>query len=468
MTETVVRLDRRLAEQFLVRHLQLLGGDEMSGFRFHRAAARRFLAGFCRFDDQAGTEQLVLSDERLLAWLSQEARRRTTASAGVCFLCVSRYLDGLVEAGLLRGNPLADFQARHGCRGWPVLAAALQSADPGAALRLLQPRFEKPGPIRPHVERYLELHQATGKDFGPNKSLLIHLDRFLGAQGTPSPCGITTEAMERWANAIGGNARTRFKKVRMAWNFFGYLLDLKVLTTNPITPVLYSLGRLPRSTFKPFIFAKDQVEAVLCEARQLPGNAQFPLRAETCSLIFSLLYRLGLRIGEACRLRIRDVSLPEATLFIDQTKFYKSRYVPFGRGLGRELKEFLELRRARHPALGRDSPVFVASGASQVDRSGLNNTFRAIVDRLGIHGGPGYKPPRPHDLRHSFAVHRLLRWYQDGEDIQSKLPLLSTFLGHLDPTSTQVYLTISAPLLHEASAAFYQRFGCLFDTERDG
>ena len=86
----------------------------------------------------------------------------------------------------------------------------------------------------------------------------------------------------------------------------------------------------------------------------------------------------------------------------------------------------------------------------------------------GIHGGPGYKRPRPHDMRHSFAVHRLLRWYQDGEDVPSKLPLLSTFLGHLDPTSTQVYLTISAPLLREANATFYQRFGCLFDTESDG
>jgi hypothetical protein len=244
VTETVARLDRRLAEQFLARHLQLLGGDEISGFRFHRAVARRFLAGLCRFDAQVGTEQLVLSDERLLAWLTQEARRRTTASAGVCFLYVSRYVDGLVDAGLLRGNPLADFQARHGGRGWPVLAAALRSTDPGAALLLLQPRPEKPGPIRPHVERYLELHQATGKDFRPNKSLLIHLDRFLGAQGIPSPCGITTEAMGCWANAIGGNARTRFKKVRMAWNFFGYLLDLKVLTANPIGLVVVAIAAL--------------------------------------------------------------------------------------------------------------------------------------------------------------------------------------------------------------------------------
>lgn len=467
MTETVVRLDRSLAEQFLASHLQLLGGDQISGFRFHRAVARRFLAGLCRFDDEAGAEQLVLSDERLLSWLTQEARRRTTASAGVCFLYVSRYVDGLVEAGLLRDNPLADFQTRHGGRGWPVLAAALRSADAGASLLVLQPTPETPGPIRPHVERYLELHQATGKDFGPNKSLLIHLDRFLGAEGIPSPGGITTEAMERWANAISGNARTRFKKVRMAWRFFKYLLDLNVLNANPLAPILYSLGRTPKSNFKPYIFTKEQVSAVLWETRRLRSNVQFPLRAEVCSTVFSLLYSLGLRMGEALRLRIRDISLSEGTLFIDQTKFYKSRYVPFGPGLGKKLKAYLELRRQLKPAVNGDSPVFVALGPGHVDQSVMNYTFRAVVDRLKIHGGPGYRRPRPHDLRHTFAVHRLLRWYQEGVDVQNKLPLLSTFMGHLDPTSTQVYLSISAPLLTEASAKFYQEFGRIFASEVD-
>jgi integrase len=96
---------------------------------------------------------------------------------------------------------------------------------------------------------------------------------------------------------------------------------------NPITPVLYALGRLPKSTFKPFIFAKEQVASILDAARRLPGNPQFPLRAETCSIIIALLYSLGLRMGEACRLRVGDLSLSGATLFIDQTKFYKSRYV---------------------------------------------------------------------------------------------------------------------------------------------
>jgi len=224
---------------------------------------------------------------------------------------------------------------------------------------------------------------------------------------------------------------------------------------------------VPKSTFKPFIFTKDQVASILAAARQLPGNAQFPLRAETCSIIFALLYSLGLRMGEACRLRVGDLSRADATVFIDQTKFYKSRYVAFGPQLGQRLQQFLDLRRSRRPSLGKDDPLFVALGPGHVDQSGMNNIFRAIVDRLGIQGGAGYKPPRPHDMRHSFAVQRLLRWYREGADVQAKLPMLSTFMGHIDPTSTQVYLTITAALLHEANGRFHRSFGHLFDQEND-
>jgi integrase len=467
VNDAVVRVDRRQAEQFLVRHLSAICKGKRSDFRFHRAIIRRFLTDLSRCDDGTAVGQLSLSEQRLLDWLIQEARRRTTASAGCCFAALSRYVRGLVETGLLQTNLIAAFQDRYGGRGWPVLAEALQASDPLAALAHLRPKVAAPGPIALHAERYLELHQATGKDYRPNKSLLTHLDRFLEAQGILSSQAIAREAIERWVGAITGNARTRFRKVRMAWRFFNHLLDLKVVSGNPSSPVLQALGRRPNSTFKPFIFTKENVASILDAARQLPSNPQFPLRAETCSTIFALLYSLGLRMGEACRLRVGDLSLSDGTVFIDQTKFYKSRYVPFGRQLGSRLREFLDLRHGRQPSLGKDDPLFVALGPGHVDQSGMNNTFRAIVDRLGIQGGLGHKAPRPHDLRHSFAVHRLLRWYREGADVQSKLPLLSTFMGHIDPTSTQVYLTITAALLQEANARFHRSFGYLFDQEND-
>lgn len=467
MSDVTVRVDRRQAELFLTRHLDVLSDGKRSDFRFHGAAIRRFLTDLCLRDDEAATDQLILSEQRLLDWLIRESHRRTMASAGCCFASVSRYVRGLVGTGLLQTDLMAAFQDRHGGRGWPVLAGALRAPDPLAALAILRPKPAAPGPLAIHAERYVELHQATGKNYQPNKRLLMHLDGFLGAQGIHSLLVITPEAIERWLAAISGNARTRFKKVRMAWYFFNHLMDLKVLAANPITPALDALGRVPQSIFKPFIFTKEQVASILIATRELPGNCQFPLRAETCSIIFALLYTLGLRMGEACRLRVGDVSLPEGTLFIDQTKFYKSRYVAFGPRLGNRLREFMDLRRGRQPSLGMDDPLFVALGPGHVDQSGMNNTFRAVVDRLGIQGGSGHKAPRPHDMRHSFAVHRLLRWYREGADVQSKLPLLSTFMGHIDPTSTQVYLTMTAALLQEANARFHRSFGYAFAQEND-
>ena len=132
------RVDRGQAEQFQVRHLVGLGGPQRSDYRFHRAAIRRFLTGLCQADDESAGSQLILSEQRLLDWLIQEARRRTTASAGCCFAAVSRYVREMVRHGLLETDGMAAFQARYGNRGWPILAGALQSPDPVAALTLLQ------------------------------------------------------------------------------------------------------------------------------------------------------------------------------------------------------------------------------------------------------------------------------------------------------------------------------------------
>ena len=327
-------------------------------------------------------------------------------------------------------------------------------------------RGPPPGPIASHVKCYLELHQAMGKDYGPNKRLLTKLDRFLESQRIRSTEAITPEIIERWVGTVTGNARTRFLKVGMAWRFFQHLRNLAVTSGNPISSALHAWGRRPGSGFKPFIYATENVASLLDAARQLPSSSQFQFRAETCSTIFSLLYGLGLRIGEACRLRVRDHSLSDATLFIDQTKFYKSRYVAFGPKLGNRLQQFLNLRRGQQPSLGDDDPLFVARGSTPVTHNRVNRAFRAIVNRLAIRGMPGQKAPRLHDLRHTFAVHRLLRWYRDGADVQSKLPMLSTFMGHIDPTSTQVYLTITAALLQEANSRFHRNFGYLFDREK--
>jgi integrase len=458
------RIDRSKAEQILAEHLAPPSGQSRSSQKRRRGAVRRFLADLGPATEEPSSRQLILSQARLFNWLVGEARRHSTVKAIKLFRAVSSYVRALTRAGLLETDLMAHFRARSGKRGWKVLIAALQADEPVAALTLLRIE-QRAGPLALHAQRYLELHQGIGKNYRPNKRVLEHLDHFLEAQQILSTQAITPQVIERWAATTTGNARTRMLKGRMVWHFFNHLLDLKVMSCNPVSAVLFSLDRRPGTLFKPFIYTKEQVAAILEAARQLPGGWHFPLRAQTCATILTLLYALGLRIGEACRLRVRDLSIADATLFIDRTKFYKSRYVPFGPQLGLRLQQFLNLRRSRELSLGEDDPLFVAQGPAHVNQSAVRSSFREILEGLGIRGAAGQNAPRLHDLRHSFAVNRLLRWYREGADVQSKLSALSTFLGHLDPKSTQVYLTITAALLQEANTRFYRNFGYLFDQE---
>jgi integrase len=114
-----------------------------------------------------------------------------------------------------------------------------------------------------------------------------------------------------------------------------------------------------------------------------------------------LLGTLGLRLGEVRRLRIRDVDLERQALFIDQTKFHKCRYVPFGPKVGQCLKCYLETRHQVLLPVQEDDPVFTTKWRKPVHPLTLMTVFRTILSTLGIEGIPGQNPPRLHDLRHS-------------------------------------------------------------------
>ena len=181
--------------------------------------------------------------------------------------------------------------------------------------------------------------------------------------------------------------------------------------------------------------------------------------------MLALLYALGLRHGEVRRLCIRDVDFTRGVLSIRQTKFHKSRYVPFGPKVGECLRRFLDARRTVLQPLQEDDPLFVTLWRPPVRPRFLRAAFHGILRNLGITAPEGRRRPRLHNLRHSFAVHRLLRWYREGVDVQARLPLLSAFLGHVEPQYTAVYLTATAELLREANDRFSRYASSLFNEE---
>ena len=166
-------------------------------------------------------------------------------------------------------------------------------------------------------------------------------------------------------------------------------------------------------------------------------------------MVFALLYGLGLRVGEVARLKLGDVDYGNDILFIRETKFSKSRLVPLGPKLAERLRRYVEVRHG--VACEPNQPLFSFTNRGCISAGTISQTFHSLLPRLALPVRPGMSSPRVHDLRHSFAVATLLRWYRQGVDPNCRLMHLSTFLGHVDPTSTAVYLTITEDLLHAAA-----------------
>ncbi|MBL3529561.1 MAG: tyrosine-type recombinase/integrase [gamma proteobacterium endosymbiont of Lamellibrachia anaximandri] len=185
-----------------------------------------------------------------------------------------------------------------------------------------------------------------------------------------------------------------------------------------------------------------------------------PLHAEVYRLAIVLLYTTGLRRGELVCLKVGDYDPHAQTLLVRESKFHKSRYLPLSSDTAQETERYLQARRRRHLSVAAETPlVWRGYGKGFTGQSiwyGLHDLFRIANIRA-----PDGRLPRVHDIRHSFAVNALLRWYRNGSDPQAKLPLLSTYLGHVSVVSTQRYLHFVDELAKESSARFASRYGML-------
>ena len=179
-----------------------------------------------------------------------------------------------------------------------------------------------------------------------------------------------------------------------------------------------------------------------------------PLRRQAFQVIITLLYCCGLRIGEAVRLDVGDVDVERGVLTIRNTKFFKSRFVPMEESVTSLIAQYLRGReKAGFPCMP-EAPLFYSSRKRRYFKGTVQKVVKALMETAGIRNVE--RPVRVHDLRHTFAVHRLVQWYQNGEDVQAKLPILSQYLGHVDIAYTQKYLSLIPELCGAAMERFYE------------
>jgi len=178
------------------------------------------------------------------------------------------------------------------------------------------------------------------------------------------------------------------------------------------------------------------------------------LSALTCRTLLLLLYGTGLRISEALGLDVADVDLDAGILQVRETKFYKTRLVPTGPDLTKVLAAYAA-QRNKHLLAMPDAPFLLTRRGKRPSRAAAEEVFKHLRDVAQVRRDDGSRyQPRLHDLRHTFASTRLIRWYRDGADVQRLLPQLATYLGHVHIGGTQCYLSMTPELLRYASARF--------------
>jgi integrase len=207
--------------------------------------------------------------------------------------------------------------------------------------------------------------------------------------------------------------------------------------------------------FDPYIYSRDEIRRLLLATESRAANTR--LEPVTIRTMILLYYGAGLRRREATNLAHSDVDLRTSVLTVRNTKFGKTRLVPVGPHLSQALAEYDGTRPTRRLI---DAPFFTTRTGGKVNADTLHENFRILCDHAGIHRTDATRlQPRIHDLRHTFAVHRLTAWYQQGADVQRLLHHLSVYLGHASLESTQVYLRMTPELLHEASQRFERYAG---------
>ena len=296
------------------------------------------------------------------------------------------------------------------------------------------------------VEQYLVFRRGLGFDLkSPGwmlRDFARHADQ-IGHQGH-----VTIDLAVQWALSSRSNdpaqAARRLGVVRQ------FARHRAVFDPATEIPPVGLLGRVPRRK-QPHIYSDAEVAALLRQARVLlPRHG---LRPRTYVAFFSLLASTGLRLSEACRLAPSDVDLANGVLTVRESKFRKSRLVPLHPTATQALTRYAADRDACRGA-PRSGCFFRTDRAPALERAAVQKTFSRLRHRLGWTAQGRARRPRIQDLRHTFVVRRLLRWYEEGADVDRKILALATYLGHAKVTDTYWYVSAIPELMSIASQRF--------------
>ncbi len=297
------------------------------------------------------------------------------------------------------------------------------------------------------VCQYVSHQRALGKRFRTEEALLR---AFCNAVGDGPIAHVEPQAVLTYLSGNGPLTAYWAKKHRVLSGLYRFAIARALASVAPLPRVV---ARPTVPAFVPYIYTEVELKRLL-DAVPAACAGRVPVEDDVFRTLLLVLYGAGLRLGEALALTIGDVDLGEAILRIGPTKFYKTRLVPMGKDLARIVAEYTAQRNQRHCAAAA-APFFCFDDGAPLSKTAAQRAFRRLRSHAGVQReGGARRQPRLHDLRHSAAVHRLIAWYRAGADLQALLPKLATYLGHVDLSATQRYLTLTPELLRQASLRF--------------
>lgn len=307
------------------------------------------------------------------------------------------------------------------------------------------------GPIAEQLKGFLEEKRSLGYKYSSESWRLLQIDRLSKELSSP-PNTLSQELIDAWSKRTPTEStKTWYSRIGVTNELTNYFIahDLPCAKT-----IIHPEDTHNASTFIPYIFTADEIKRLFRAADSLNSPLCSPHRRDVGALLFRVLYSCGLRLNEALSLTIEDVDTDNSILTVKGGKGKVDRYVPMCRPLSDRCAAYKE------SVLGEadsSSIFFSAPDGGKYSHGAVTYMWNQILRSAGIPKTD--TGPRIHDLRHTFAVHCLKKWVDDGEQINALLPVLSSYMGHINLASVNKYLRLTADVFPDITQRVEKYFG---------
>lgn len=308
-------------------------------------------------------------------------------------------------------------------------------------------KFVYTSKLAPYIEGFLKERGLKGYNSSAIKFLYLEIDKFCNDYNIKDHI-IREEIVDKWRKTrTNDSPRSLYMKYN-AWIQLGnYMRDLGI---DCYVPIPYRKGA--KNTYIPYIFTHKEIQTIFSLSNSLRIHYQYgQTMIFIMPAILRLLYSAGLRIGEALAIKNKDIDFEKRTIVINDTKNNTQRLAAINDSLLTVLQQYKEFR-DKNPIekiVFSESPFFITQRGNSCQGESVRIWFCDILNKAGISSKLGGNPPRIHDLRHTAAVHCLEKMVIKGIDVYCALPMISVFLGHRDPRSTNNYLRMTKEMFPE-------------------